>query len=248
MTRAQFLGLEFDPMGPDAAARLIADRGRNLERFSYVATPNVDHMVRLNKQADLKPLYADAWLNLCDSRILEFLATVSNVALPAAPGADIVELLFRDHIAPDDRVVIVGGAEAMVETLRARFGLERVYWHDAPQNLREDAEARAECVRFIRCHPAPFIFIAVGSPQQEMIAHEVQQAGGARGVGVCCGASLEFLSGASRRAPEWMRTSRLEWLHRLREEPQRMWKRYLVEGPRIFGLWRKWRPGDVDAA
>jgi hypothetical protein len=60
-------------------------------------------------------------------------------------------------------------------------------------------------------------------------------------VGLCVGASLDFLGGKARRAPLWMQRARLEWLHRLLREPRRMWHRYLVEGPKILLLWQRWR-------
>jgi UDP-N-acetyl-D-mannosaminuronic acid transferase (WecB/TagA/CpsF family) len=63
---------------------------------------------------------------------------------------------------------------------------------------------------------------------------------GATGVGLCIGASLEFLTGAKRRAPLWLQRLGLEWLFRLLTEPRRLWRRYLVEGPRIFVLWWRW--------
>lgn len=239
-SRTQFLGLDFDPMGPDEAACAIATRARRLAPFSYVATPNVDHLVRLDRNHDLRWLYQDAWLTLCDSRILELFAGLSRVMLPAAPGADVVERLFRDHIHPEDTVVVVGGEPALVRALRADFALANIRWFDAPRGLKDDETARAQCAAFIRNNPAPFIFLAVGSPQQEMIAHDVLLHGDAVGVALCCGAGIDFLTGKTRRAPQWMRAGRLEWLHRLVSEPARLWRRYLVDGPRIFGIWRRW--------
>ena len=38
-----------------------------------------------------------------------------------------------------------------------------------------------------------------------------------------------------------MQRSRLEWLHRLLQEPGRMWRRYLVDGPKVIKLWVSWR-------
>jgi UDP-N-acetyl-D-mannosaminuronic acid transferase (WecB/TagA/CpsF family) len=46
------------------------------------------------------------------------------------------------------------------------------------------------------------------------------------------GASLNFITGAEKRAPEWMQRSALEWLYRLAQNPRRMSGRYLVRGPR----------------
>lgn len=238
--RTAFLGLDFDPIGSDEAPIAIAERARRMEAFAYAATPNVDHMVRLDNDPGLRPLYADAWMNLCDSRVLELIAKFSNVELPSAPGADIVQRLFEDHIHPEDTVLVIGGTAKIARKLRELYDLKDLRWLDAPPNLKDDAYGRSECGYFIRANPAPWIFLAVGSPQQEMIAHEVAEAGDAIGVAICCGASLEFLVGEVARAPKWMRDNRLEWMHRLGSQPGRLWQRYMVDGPRIFGIWRRW--------
>ena len=239
--RLPFLGLMFDPLNVDEAAAAVAWRARRLAPFAYVTTPNVDHMVRLESEPRLRACYQGAWLNVCDSRILEAFAEASFLNLPAAPGSDVVERLFSQHIQPDERVVVIGGTQAVVDALRARYGLRDLRWFDAPMGLRDDPAARARCISFLRENAAPFVFLAVGSPQQEMIAFEAMMSGQCTGVAVCCGAALEFLSGHSTRAPEWMRTRRLEWLHRLSSEPGRLWRRYLVDGPRIFMMWHRWR-------
>jgi len=85
-----------------------------------------------------------------------------------------------------------------------------------------------------------YVFICVGSPQQEMIAKACLDRGDCVGLGLCVGASLDFLSGRTKRAPKWMQKIRMEWLFRLASEPKRLWKRYLIEGPKIFWLWTKW--------
>ncbi len=239
--RLPFLGLDFDPLGVDEAAAAMAWRARKLAPFAYVTTPNVDHMVRLDTSPALRAVYDGAWLNVCDSRIIEAFAEASYLTLPAAPGSDITERLFAQHIKPYERVVVIGGSQAVIEALRTKFGLLDLRWFDAPMGLREDAAARAKCVAFIRENPAPFVFLAVGSPQQEMIALEAMLSGHCAGVAICCGASLEFLTGHVARAPHWMRERRLEWLHRLASQPGRLWRRYLVDGLRIFMIWHRWR-------
>jgi UDP-N-acetyl-D-mannosaminuronic acid transferase (WecB/TagA/CpsF family) len=35
---------------------------------------------------------------------------------------------------------------------------------------------------------------------------------------------------------------RLEWAFRLISEPRRLWRRYLVSGPRIFLIFGRWNP------
>jgi UDP-N-acetyl-D-mannosaminuronic acid transferase (WecB/TagA/CpsF family) len=91
--------------------------------------------------------------------------------------------------------------------------------------------------RSIESHsPFRFCFIAVGSPQQEMLAQRLQARGIARGLALCVGGSINFLTGLERRAPRWMRRLGFEWFFRLLQSPGRMTWRYLIRGPRIFAL------------
>ena len=49
------------------------------------------------------------------------------------------------------------------------------------------------------------------------------------------GAAFDFIAGTVKQAPGWMRENGLEWLFRLIQEPRRLWRRYLVLGPRFAG-------------
>lgn len=234
-----FLGLDFSLLEPDAMVDRIASRAAEPAAFSYVVTPNVDHCVRLAREPALGPLYTGAWMTVCDSRILQLLARLDGMRLPTLPGVDLVDRLLRTRVDPLEPVVVIGGTVETLSGLRARYALAELRWLQPPQGLRTDAGARATVVRYIIDNPARWVFLAVGSPQQEMIAAEAAATGVARGLAVCCGASLEFLSGQLKRAPAWMRELGLEWLHRLLSEPGRLWRRYLVDGPAIAVIW--WR-------
>jgi N-acetylglucosaminyldiphosphoundecaprenol N-acetyl-beta-D-mannosaminyltransferase len=93
-----------------------------------------------------------------------------------------------------------------------------------------------EAVEFVLANPARFVFFAVGSPRQEILAAAVQATGRATGTGFCVGASLDFLAGAVPRAPAWMQQGGLEWLYRLLSDPRRLARRYLLDNPPVFGL------------
>ncbi|AZU05214.1 WecB/TagA/CpsF family glycosyl transferase [Glycocaulis alkaliphilus] len=235
-----FLNSAFDRIGFDTALERIVRR--DPERpFAFVVTPNVDHLVRLSRGGELAPLYAQAWLTVCDSRVLELIAAFSGEEVEVTPGSDLTAALFKHAIDPAEPVVVIGGDGDVIEGVTARFGLKDVRWHQPPMGLRTNPEAVAECAAFVAANPARFIFLCVGSPQQEMIAAACIERGDCTGVGLCVGASLDFLSGKTQRAPQWMQNARLEWLHRLMEEPKRMWRRYLVDGPQVLLIWWEWR-------
>lgn len=238
--RDLFLGLAFDRMDVGGALRWICARPP-AEPFAYVVTPNVDHILRLEAEPDLRPLWEDAALCLCDSRVLARLARNAGVPLTVAPGSDLTPMLLADAVRRGVRVAVVGGDDDLAADLRRRYPGLDLRLHAPPMGLASNPGARAAAVRFVLEAGAPLVLLAVGSPQQEMIAAEIVADGRATGTGVCVGASLDFITGRLIRAPRWLQRLSLEWAWRLITEPRRLGRRYLVDAPRIFPLVRRWR-------
>jgi exopolysaccharide biosynthesis WecB/TagA/CpsF family protein len=236
-----FLDLQFSGLDLDGALDAISVRASLDLPFAYVATPNVDHVVGLANEPGRRALYDNAWLLLNDSRVLKGLARKAKISLPVASGSDIAERLFDTVIDKHEPVTIIGGDRDSIEELKRVYGLRDVRWHAPPMGLKLKPGAVVRAAAFAAAQPSRFTFICVGAPQQEMIAYAISQHGGAQGVGLCVGAALDFLSGNAKRAPLWMRAMGIEWLHRLASEPGRMWKRYLVTGPKVFSLFSEWR-------
>jgi N-acetylglucosaminyldiphosphoundecaprenol N-acetyl-beta-D-mannosaminyltransferase len=235
--------LDFDFQQGDTAAILgkIATRPAALP-FAYVVTPNVDHVVRLERvRSDLWPVYRRAWLTLCDSRILARLAASAGMPLPVVPGSDLTAALFDKVVRPDDPIAVVGGSPAMIAELSRRYGLTNIQHYNPPMGFIKDAHERGRAIGFLIAARARYSLLAVGSPQQEVLAYKVQASGAATGIGLCVGASLQFLTSEKTRAPQLIQKMSLEWLYRLAQEPRRMWRRYLVDGPRIFAIFQHWR-------
>jgi exopolysaccharide biosynthesis WecB/TagA/CpsF family protein len=205
--------------------------------FGYVVTPNADHLVRLAREPRMRTLYGAASLRLLDSRVVARLARLAGLSAPAVvPGSDLTSHLVREVMAPDEPVTILGLTPEALSRLVARTGLRRVAHHNPPMGFERDPAAFETAVRFIEENPARFTFLAVGSPRQCMVAHAVAERGRARGIGLCIGASLLFLSGEERRAPRPVQQAGLEWVWRLAQDPRRLARRYLVDSPAIIRL------------
>lgn len=80
-----------------------------------------------------------------------------------------------------------------------------------------------------------FIWIGLGAPKQERWMHH-HAAAINQGIMFGIGAGFDYLAGNTRHAPEWMKNTSLEWLYRLSQEPQRLWKRYLTTIPPFLFL------------
>ena len=50
------------------------------------------------------------------------------------------------------------------------------------------------------------------------------------------GGALPVMIGMQKRAPKWMQKTGLEWLHRLLQEPKRLFKRYAVTNTMFIWL------------
>ena len=241
-----FLGLPIAELSFSEVVDSVFARA-DAQSFSFVVTPNVDHVVQLDRLRNMPDgrafaaAYEAAALVLCDSRILQKLARLSGRSLPLVAGSDLTRALLTDPRAAKRTVAVVGGSPDLLSALAARVPQIRFVQHTPPMSLLRDEAAMAVIVRFVAEMRADIVFFAVGAPQSEIVAHRCLQAAKACGVGLCVGASFEFIVGHKRRAPRWVQQLSLEWAFRLLSEPRRLWRRYLVEGPRILAIWARHR-------
>ena len=243
--RRHFVGFDFTMFKDDEVLRAIRAQAHQ-SRFSYVVTPNTDHVVNLEKLDGtgvgykLREAYAAADLCLCDSRILVKLARLSGVRLDLLPGSDLTRLLFEETvIRAGDRVAVIGGAADQVDWLREQWPEIAFFGHVPPMGVLRSREAQDAIIAFVEQAQCQFYLFAFGAPQSELVAWRLAKRGKAQGVALCIGASIEFLSGAKARAPHYVQELSLEWAFRLATEPRRLWRRYMVDGPRILPIW--WR-------
>lgn len=239
--RCEFLGMMFDRWSAAAVRARVADLAEG-HAFTYVVTPNVDHIVQLHRSDDPTHIgsYERATLCVCDSRILQRLASWSGLDLPLVRGSDLTRDLLAG-VLQSGKIAVIGGDAQFHHDIALRYPRFEWQFHQPPMGVRRNAQARTAIAEFVEASGADVIFFVIGAPQSELVCSEILERGRARGVALCVGASLAFLTGARRRAPLWMQRASLEWLFRLVSEPRRLWRRYLVDGPEIFVIWRRWK-------
>lgn len=229
------LRLRIDDYALEEFLPLAAHYGQ--ESYAYVVTPNVDHVIRYHDDPVFRDTYDRADYVLLDSRFLAAILRLAKRVRPrVCPGSDLTAHLLP-LIARDDTIVLIGASDAQCGALAHRYGLAGIRHYNPPMGFINQPDEVQRCLRFVEAHsPFRFCFLAVGSPQQEMLALELKRRGIARGLVLCIGASINFLTGAERRAPRWLQRLCLEWLYRLLQDPRRMARRYLLRGPRVFAL------------
>lgn len=137
------------------------------------------------------------------------------------------------------RHYFLGGTQEILINLEKELKSEipelNVVGYCSPQLSLEDLKVSKEFKKSILDSTPEIIWVALGSPKQELwMYHNSQQFQGVIMIGV--GAAFDFLSGNKPQAPRWIQRSGLEWFYRFLQEPRRLWKRYLLGYPRFVVL------------
>jgi exopolysaccharide biosynthesis WecB/TagA/CpsF family protein len=222
----------------DLDAFLSIARSFTRDRYGYVVTPNVDHLIRFHDDPAFRCLYADADYILLDSRFLSHIFRFfKKRRIGVCTGSDLTARLFERIIDSNDQIVLIGGNDSQAQILADRYKINGLKHHNPPMNFINSPADVEACLQFVEANsPFRFCFFAVGAPQQEFLAQRLKKRGKARGMALCIGASVNFLTGEEQRAPLWMQKIGFEWLFRLLSDPKRLAKRYLLRGPRVFSL------------
>lgn len=201
--------------------------------FSYVVTPNVDHFYRLDipGNEDFRQAYANADLRLCDSRIVKKLSVLERKPITnVVPGSDLTSQLLASSWARSAKILVVGPELDDVDFVRRKFSLNNVMSYSPPMGFIKNEAEVVKCVDAVVSSSVDLVLLAVGSPQQELLACRIKMAAlnikDKGSMVLCVGASWDFLSGKSARAPRFMQILNLEWLHRACSNPKRLIPRY----------------------
>ncbi len=200
-----------------------------------VFTPNVDHLMRLQKDPDFVEAYEKAEYKICDSQILLYASRILGTPLKAKiSGSDLLPTFCEYHKDNHNiRIFLLGGAEGVPqkaqENINARIGRPIVVGAHSPSFGFENNEAECqEIIKMIRQSSANVLVVGVGAPKQEKWIVKYRNQLPNIDIFMGLGASIDFEAGHKPRAPRFMCDFGLEWLYRLLSEPKRLWKRYLV--------------------
>jgi exopolysaccharide biosynthesis WecB/TagA/CpsF family protein len=232
----------------DAALALIMQRaaGRSGTPLA-VASANLDHIKNFGHGSKWEGTTESnepvEWLTLLDGAPLVAQAgRLTHVRWPRLAGSDLSWPLLAAADRAGLRVGFVGGQSATHELVRRRLNQElntlkvAGYWAPERQDLT-DPDASRVLATEIAASAVDILFVCLGKPRQELWINEYGLLTGAH-VLLAFGATVDFLAGSVRRAPQPLRDAGLEWAWRLALEPKRLASRYLVDGPPAYARLR----------
>lgn len=201
-----------------------------------VFTPNVDHLMKLQKDLEFVRAYSEADFRVCDSQVLMFASKFLGKPLKAKiSGSDLFPMFCEHHRHNDHiKIFLMGGAEGIAHQaqrrINDRIGREIIVEAHSPSFGFEKDEAECERIlEMIRQSSANVLVVGVGAPKQEKWIAKYKNQLPNIDIFLAVGAAIDFEAGNKPRAPELVSKLGLEWLYRLASEPNRLWKRYLLD-------------------
>jgi N-acetylglucosaminyldiphosphoundecaprenol N-acetyl-beta-D-mannosaminyltransferase len=232
--KVDMFGIRFDALTMQQAVdRINVWIADGAGRCRYVVTPNVDHVVKLDKDAEFRAAYDGASLILVDGKPVLLASRLLGKPLPGiVPGSDLCPALFDDADRTQRilRVFLLGAAtgvadKAAKEIMHRWHNVEICGTYSPPMGFSAEHAAHGIAIAAINATSPDVVLLGLGAPRQEKwIAASVAQL--RVPVVLCIGATIDFLAGSKSRAPVWMRQLGLEWLHRIVSEPRRLAARY----------------------
>ncbi len=228
-----YFTVEGVPVNCEALLPTSARISRDCDRGSSfgVFTLNLDHVVKLRRNAEFRAAYRAARYVTADGLPIVWAGRLTGLNVGRVTGADLIEPLCAAAAKSGQPVFLFGGRfEALAGAARhltAQCPALNIAGALAPEANFDPTSGQAVAyAHLIAESGAKICFVALGAPKQEVftsVAVEVTQ-----GVAfVCIGAGLDFLAGTQTRAPKLVQALGAEWLWRLLSNPGRMAKRYL---------------------
>jgi N-acetylglucosaminyldiphosphoundecaprenol N-acetyl-beta-D-mannosaminyltransferase len=209
-----------------------------------VITVNTEMLVAAHDDPDLARVLNSGDLNVADGVGVLLASRLLGCPLQErVTGSDGIYALAGHSARHGYRVFFLGAAPGVAgraaQVLQAAYPRLQVAGTYAGSPQPEDCE---DVISRVRAAAPDLLLVAYGVPAEERwIATHRARLGVPVMIGV--GGTFDFVAGVTRRAPPWMRTIGLEWLHRLSREPWR-WRRQLAL-PRFVALvvWQRLRRG-----
>jgi N-acetylglucosaminyldiphosphoundecaprenol N-acetyl-beta-D-mannosaminyltransferase len=234
MERVSLMGLDIDAVTEDQAVARVVD-GTLRDEGGWVITPNLEHLREYQLDDEVRQALDDAELVVPDGAPLLWASRLKRDPLPGrVAGSDLIWSLSRAAGSRGASLFLLGGSPGTAERAAERLerecpGLRVQGGICPPHGFEENPALIGEITRAVVSERPDVVLIGLPLRKHLVMARALREAlPQAWLVGV--GVSFSFVSGDTPRAPRWIQRVGLEWVHRLAQEPRRLFRRYVLEG------------------
>jgi N-acetylglucosaminyldiphosphoundecaprenol N-acetyl-beta-D-mannosaminyltransferase len=231
---ANVLGIGVHAVDMEHAVAMMR-RAIDEDHKGYVCLTGVHGVMEARRSSELQEIFANAYLVAPDGMPMVWMGHLQGLStMQRVFGPDLMlEVLGRKELS-HYRHYLCGGAPGVAERMREemehRFPWVSIVGTYMPSFEGLTAAEEQYLVTQVRLLQPDIIWVGIGTPKQErFMARYLPMLETKLMVGV--GAAFLFHTGAIQDSPGWVKCAGLQWLHRLLQEPSRLWRRYLFNIP-----------------
>lgn len=220
MDNEKYLGVEVSTCCMDEVL-LEIDKIIQENKKAFIVAINPEKIMKAQDDEKLKKLINSADIKIPDGSGVVLASKLSNGSIKSrVTGIDLMRNICRVGAEKDYKIFLLGAkkevAKRASEKLKEQIpGINIVGIMDG--YFKEDEEV----ISAVNKSEANVLFVALGSPKQEMwITKNRDKINANIFMGV--GGSYDVICGDINRAPVWMQKCGSEWLYRLAKEPKRI--------------------------
>lgn len=236
---AHVLGIDVDAVDMEMALEHIADL-LNESRKSYVCVAGVHGIMEAQRDPQLWKVYSGSEMTIPDGMPLVWVGRMQgHTAMQRVTGPDLMLEIFRRKEFAQVTHFLYGGREGIAEDLcrklKAQFPWVKIAGTFTPPFRDLSPTERERFVAVIAELKPDIIWVGISCPKQEIfMASYLPMLETKLMFGV--GAAFDYHTGHIRDCSDWIKRAGLQWLHRLMQDPRRLWRRYLRNNPAF--VWR----------
>ena len=236
LSRVNVLGVGVHAIDMDRALRVFQSAVEE-SRKGYVCVTGVHGIMEAQKDPEFRTILNRSLLTTPDGVPTVWVGRwQGHSQMKRVFGPDLMLEVCALSLAKGYTHFLYGGADGVAEQLKAsllgRFpGLRIVGTYTPPFRPLNEAEKKNLSAQVSAVKPDIF-WVGLSTPKQERFMAEYLSLLDTR-VMVGVGAAFDVHTGRIQDAPDWMKNAGLQWLHRLGQEPRRLWKRYLINNPKF---------------
>jgi len=230
------IGVTVHDVSFDEAVDLIIHWARE-GSGGYVATPNVDHLVRARRDPRFRELMMGARLRVPDGMGLIYASRLAGTPFRGpVTGRLLPEAIVRRTLAEPFRMALIGGRDDAPQKATARLnemGANVVAAVSPPMGFEIGGPLDEDATAVLKRADPQIVLVGFGAPRQEtwMARHQADMPGAVM-LGV--GQTIDILGGRVPAAPSWMTRVGLEWAFRMLRDPRRIGRRVFIDDPPFF--------------
>lgn len=200
-----------------------------------IAHHNLHSVYLYHHDSKMRAFYAKADCTHVDGMALVSLGRVLGIPLKRehrTTYADWIDPLMSEAARQEWRVFYLGSqpgvAERGARVLQQKFPSLQISTAHGYFNTDSDSQENQAILAAINAYQPHILMVGMSMPRQEHWILDNLEKIQANAI-LPCGACIDYVAGVVPTPPRWSGRWGLEWLFRLIAEPQRLWRRYLVE-------------------